>query len=375
MQKVIYLILSILAYSCNNNVVNEQKVCNRIEFVFNLKQTINDKVWKTFTDKQFDVPLIYFTDSASFVANPTEKFLSTFKSNLVFENEQIKIYKTAQRIDHTQFHMETGLTLGTPTNEYTYHSPFMKCSSYEDVFKQIPDVSSTEEWVTMIMHEYFHCFQYKHNAYIDYYEKNIVQIQPDSLTAIYKNNAWFKKSIDHENELLLNAINETDNLKTEQLIDSFIEMRKQRRIETKQLSQLDITNFEKYYETMEGTARYVEYSLYHLFSTSQLDCTLLESDTSFKSFRKFKNYNMEHDKWLYLTERTTYFYAIGFNMARLLDKLKIEYKTKLFNQGGLSLEDILMNRKKRQLISSTHKANDINSRSLWFNTLNKNKYL
>jgi hypothetical protein len=28
-------------------------------------------------------------------------------------------------------------------------------------------------------------------------------------------------------------------------------------------------------------------------------------------------------------------------MARLLDKLKTEYKSKLFKQGGLTLEDIL----------------------------------
>ena len=54
---------------------------------------------------------------------------------------------------------------------------------------------------------------------------------------------------------------------------------------------------------------------------------------------------IENDKWLYLTEKTTYFYAVGFNLARLLDKLNIEYKTNLFKQGGLSLEDILITRK------------------------------
>jgi hypothetical protein len=347
MQRLIFILLSLLTFSCNDKKVDkEQKIFDRIEFVFNLKQNIEEDVWKSFNDKQFDVPLIYLTDTSSYVANPTEKFLTSFKSKLVFENRQIKIYKTEQRVDSLPFHMETGLTLGTPTDEYNYHSPFMKCSSYEEVFKKIPNVLSTEEWATMVMHEYFHGFQYKHQTYIGFYEKNIVQIQPDSLTSIYKGNSWFKNSIDKENELLLQAINETDKSRTEQLIDTFFQFRNQRRKETQQKIKLDIVNYEKCYETMEGTARYVEFGLYNKFSTSRPHYKLTQSDTSFKSFKKFRNYKIENDKWLYLTEKTTYFYAIGFNMARLLDKLKIEYKVKLFNQGGLSLEDILINRNK-----------------------------
>ncbi len=50
----------------------------------------------------------------------------------------------------------------------------------------------------MIMHEYFHGFQYKHPPYDNYYEKNVVQIQPDSLIASYKHNKWFKDKVDLE---------------------------------------------------------------------------------------------------------------------------------------------------------------------------------
>jgi hypothetical protein len=62
----------------------------------------------------------------------------------------------------------------------------MMCSSFEETVKTIPDVGSTDEWTTMIIHEYFHGFQYKHKPYMDYYEKEIVQIQPDSLSAFTK---------------------------------------------------------------------------------------------------------------------------------------------------------------------------------------------
>ena len=237
--------------------------------------------------------------------------------------------------------METGMTLGDPTDEYNYHSPFMKCSSYEEVFKTIPKVLSTEEWTTMIMHEYFHGFQYKHKSYINFYEKNIVQIQPDSLTSIYKNNQWFKTSIDNENQFLLKAIAEKDSSKTKQLIDSFFDLRTQRRKAVSEKLKLNIGQYEKCYETMEGTARYIEFSLYNNYATRRPSYKLLQSDTSFKSFNKFRKYNIEQDKWLYLTEKTIYFYAIGFNMARLLDKLNIDYKSRLFNEGKLTLEDIL----------------------------------
>ena len=101
--------------------------------------------------------------------------------------------------------------------------------------------------------------------------------------------------------------------------------------------------------------RYVEFSLYINFSTRRPDYKLLKSDTSFKSFAKFRKYDIAQDKWLYLTEKTTYFYAIGFNMARLLDKLKLEYKSRLFKEGQLSMEDMLNDKQKNGREHRSHK--------------------
>jgi hypothetical protein len=342
MNKIFLILLTSVAFSCKDkNHDKEQKIFDRIEFVYNLKQTVDEKTWRTFNDIEYDLPLIYFTDTSSYIANPTDKFLKIFISDLVFQNGQIKIYKTKNKVDNMPFHMETGMTLGDPTEEYNYHSPFMMCSSYEETFKKIPSVGSTDEWTTMIMHEYFHGYQYKHKPYMDYYEKEIVQIQPDSLMAIYKDNSWFKKSIDEENQLLLKALNQKDSLNTSKIIADFFSLRTKRRAEVLDKLKFDISKYEKCYETMEGTARYIEYSLYNIFSTRRPDYKLLESDSSFKSFDKFRNYNIEKDNWLYLTEETTYFYAIGFNMARLLDKLKMEYKSRLFKEGKITMEDIL----------------------------------
>lgn len=343
MSKILFIILTLFVFSCKDkDLGKEQKIFDRIEFVYNLKQTVDEKTWKTFNDKEYDLPLIYFTDTSSYIANPTDKFLKTFNADLVFQDKQLKIYKTKTRIDSLPFHMETGMTLGDSTDDFNYHSPFMMCSSYEETFKTIPGIGSTDEWITMIMHEYFHGFQYKHKPYMDYYEKEIVQIQPDSLIKMFKSNSWFKKSIDEENQFLLKALDEKDSLNTRKLITDFFSLRNKRRAEVVDKLDFDISNYEKCYETMEGTARYIEYSLYNLFATRKTDDKLLKSDSSFKSFDKFRNYNIKNDEWLYKTERTTYFYAIGFNMARLLDKLKIDYKSRLFKEGKITMEDILL---------------------------------
>ncbi|PAC30307.1 hypothetical protein [Flectobacillus sp. BAB-3569] len=342
MNKIILFLIALNLIGCQKEKQNpEQKIFDRILFVYHLKQTVEAETWKTFNAPQYDVPLVYFTDSSSYIANPTEKFLKTFKSELLMEDGKVKIYKTQKRVDDSPFHMETGMTLGDPTPEFNYHSPFMMCSSFEETVKTIPDVGSTDEWTTMIIHEYFHGFQYKHKPYMEYYEKEIVQIQPDSLSAFYKTVPWFKESIDLENRFLLEAISEKDNIKTAKILRDFWVKRKQRRQKFQKVFKFDIDKFEKCYETMEGTARYVEFSLYNHFTQRKPDESLLKSDSSFKSFAKFKNYNLQKDQWLYLSNKTTYFYATGFNMARLLDKLGIDYKSRLFKDGKITLEDIL----------------------------------
>jgi hypothetical protein len=46
----------------------------------------------------------------------------------------------------------------------------MRCSSLEQTSKTIPDVTSVNEWATMVMHEYFHGFQFKNDGYLETYE-------------------------------------------------------------------------------------------------------------------------------------------------------------------------------------------------------------
>lgn len=331
--------LTCLSFNCLPER-KEQVVFDRTAYIYHLKSWIDKDIWKGFADKEYDVPLVYYTDSSCYVANPTKKFADLYKPHRVFENNEITIYKVPL-LDSVPFHMSTNIMLGDSTGDYNYRVPFMNSSSFEITRRIVPDVNSTEQWATMIIHEYFHGFQYRHPSYLAYFEKNVVSIPEDSLKRIYKSNPWFKESIDKENNFLLSAINTDRSDKRRQLVGAFFQQREQRRLLTKQRLHFDIQTAEEAYETMEGTARYVEYNLYREFAVMKPDEKLVRSDSSYHSNAYFRNYQIENDSWLYLTGKTAYYYAIGFNMARLLDRLKIEYQSRLFNEGGLSLEQIL----------------------------------
>jgi hypothetical protein len=340
MRTLITLILLLLSSCIKRPIDRQQIIFNRIDYIFNLKSSIGSDIWPNFDKGQFDVPLIYFTNSSSYVTNPTEYFLKTYKPQLAFQSNMIKVYKTKERIDNQLFHMSTNINTGD-SSAYNYNSPFMLCSSLEETRKVIEDVNSTELWVTMVIHEYFHGFQFKHKPYLDLLSKNAIILPADSLRNIYKYNSWFKEKIDKENEILLLVLSSENRNEINNMLDIFIAIREQRRKETKQKLGLDIENYEKMYETLEGTARYVEQKLYEKFSTKQPDYKLIRSDTSYQSYSYFKNYKIEKEEWLFKTEKTSYYYATGFNMARLLDKLDIEYKNKLFHEGNITLEDIV----------------------------------
>ena len=348
-QRLFFISLLAIASSCKDETpsTGEQTIHQRLSYLYNLKSFINAEVWPGFTDKRFDLPLVYYTDSVCYVANPTEYFVQSKKPTLVFTTRDLEVYKTPL-LDSIPFHMETSVTFGDSSDAYNYKSPFMNCSSFEITQKTIPDVNSTEQWSTMVLHEYFHGFQFKHPAFLEYFQKNFTFAE-DSLKRMYKRNDWFKSSVDTENRLLLAALETNEPARIGELIDSLFIVRGSRRDRATRELGVDVRTMEQIFETMEGTARYAEYSLYSTFATKTPDDALAKVDSSYHSYEYFRDYNIEKDQWLYLSEKTTgYFYATGFNMVRLLEKLKVDYKERLFYEGALSLEGLLRNYRERE---------------------------
>ena len=301
-QNIITALLALVAMSAGAQGLN--KDVERLRYVYALKVVINDSVWSGFADKQYDVPLLYYGDTCCYVVNPMERFLAKYPSVLVHSDNDIQIYQT-KKVDDKPFHMH--VTFTDEESDIDYRTPIMRCSSLEQTSRTIPDVTSVNEWATMVMHEYFHGFQFKNDGYLDIYEAITNAVLPDTLTALAASHEWYKEGITRENDLLLKAIDTNDNEVSRVYIQSFFKLRNERRERVKKELGIDIVALEQLYETMEGSARYIEYCLY----------------------RHFGNFNLSDAKWLY-TVGSKYYYATGFNLLRISDKLEIDYKHGIF---------------------------------------------
>jgi len=221
---IIIILLALVAMSADAQSLN--KDVERLQYVYALKVVINDSVWSGFADKQYDVPLLYYGDTCCYVVNPTEKFLAKYPSVLIHCDNNIQIYQT-EKVDDKPFHMH--VTFTDEESNIDYHTPFMRCSSLEQTSKTIPDVTSVNEWATMVMHEYFHGFQFKNDGYLDTYEAITNAVLPDTLIALAACHDWYRESITQENNFLLKAIDTNDIEASRAYIQSFLELRNERR--------------------------------------------------------------------------------------------------------------------------------------------------
>ena len=306
-QTIITALVALVAMSADAQRLN--KDVERLQYVYALKVVINDSVWSGFADKQYDVPLLYYGDTCCYVVNPTEKFLDKYPSVLIHRDYNIQIYQT-EKVDDKPFHMH--VTFTDEESNIDYRTPIMRCSSLEQTSKTIPDVTSVNEWATMVMHEYFHGFQFKNDGYLDIYDTITNAVLPDTLIELAASHDWYRESITQENDFLLKAIDANDIEASRAYIQSFFKLRNERRERVKKKLGIDIVALEQLYETMEGSARYIEYCLY----------------------RHFGNFNLSDAKWLYTVGRK-YYYATGFNFLRLSDKLEIDYKYGIFKDVSI----------------------------------------
>ena len=159
----------------------------------------------------------------------------------------------------------------------------------------------------MVMHEYFHGFQFKQAGFLDAYERVFAACPQDTLSIICAQQEWYKESILQENDLLLKAIDAPGVNEAKAHIRAFFALRDSRRSKLKEEQNIDIVAAEQLMEITEGSARYIEYRLYQYFG----------------------DFNLADAKWLY-TIGKNYYYATGFNLLRLLDKLGIEYHSCIF---------------------------------------------
>lgn len=321
------LIISSLNLQAQNNNLDIE----RIQYLHTLKKHLN-KAWPTFGSSEYTADIAYFT--------PTKTFITGRPISETLKKHPIKTYRRGnilieetERLDTLAFHMFTAYE-NTDSSKLWYHYPVILCSDYDTTRNHIEDIPNTQTWATVILHEYFHGFQFRHPEFIRYANDSIT-VSITRLQSYYDHYSWFKESIDKENQILLECLASKNIQKTKALFKVYKMQRAQRLSRFSQTEKFDLTHQEEFLEKMEGSARYIEYQLYLLFKNIPTNKELMNIDKQYDP-SAFKTFKLVDKPWMYNSNSIRYFYSTGFNMMRLLDQLKIKYKERFFDDNTIT---------------------------------------
>ena len=185
----------------------------------------------------------------------------------------------------------------------------MECSSPEITMQAIPSVKTYEEWYAMLLHECFHGFQYKHADFWAVVTASNPQDfdTSDSLKALKQNYDWYRDMLSKENALLMKAYEASDIHEATLILADFYPARNERLKAVKDKLGLDIMAYYPIIETMEGSARYIEYRLAREQGVTDTD-------------------------WMTNLDSNSYYYASGLYLMLIMDKFGIPYKDELFQK-------------------------------------------
>ena len=201
----------------------------------------------------------------------------------------------------------------------------MECSSPEITIQAVPSVKTYEEWYAMLMHECFHGFQYKHTVF---WNKMLAStpgnfITSDSLKALRRNYEWYRDMLSKENALLKKAYEASDIHEVSHILTDFYSIRMERLKTVKDRLGLDIIEFYPIIETVEGSARYIEYRLAREQGITDTD-------------------------WMTNLDSNSCYYASGLYLMLIMDKFGIPYKDELFQKYN-TLTELIQNRTRQEV--------------------------
>ncbi len=307
---------------------------------FKSKTVIDNGIWPGLSGGDHNPPLLYFTSGTTYAAFLEEGSFPhhEYRTITCYEHTLLKLNR---RLDDQPFHMENRMNFADSNSLYFFR-PMMLCSDVESMTEFVPDFKTTEDWLPLVMHEYFHSFQFSHQPSL-FYLQNLIGMAADTLSTYYLTNASFQHTLKLENELLIGCIKSENQDSLDLYLDEFIKLREQRRSGFADSSSFNLAIMEDFWETIEGTARYIEYYLAGKFAQMHVE-DLMGCDSLFHNFAMFKD-SLPFEQKPHFIERTkimpAYYYVTGFNICRLLDKLELEYKPNRFQNPEHSIYEIL----------------------------------
>ena len=161
-------------------------------------------------------------------------------------------------------------------------------------------------------------------------------ITPDSVGRLYNKYPVFQEQIRQENEILLTCLQTQNIVDIDSMLTDLLKIRAGRLSTFKRENGFDIEPDENFEQIAEGGTRYIEYQFARGLSARAPDERLAAVDSNYRRHELYKQYKLD-DQGRYLYKPTAkYFYALGFNSIRLLEKLKIPFRERLYSQKGVS---------------------------------------
>ncbi len=257
---VLLFVVAVINTACARNAstqIEQQQIQARI---VELKTMIGKKYWPTFADTKYDVPIRFFQEG-------------TFRMQYVINDED---------------------------------SYFIECSSLE-IASEATSITTYNEWYGMLLHEYFHAFQHQHkktwNTFMQSTPKDFNAT--DSLIALKKHYFWYHKLLNKESNLLRKAYKASSLKQARKHLKNFLSTRNRRLQKLKERLGLDITDFYPLKETIEGSARYIEYCLYYELGIDNIE-------------------------WMTNLDSNAYVYSSGLYLILIMKKLGINFCDNLF---------------------------------------------
>ncbi|WP_294217967.1 hypothetical protein [uncultured Chryseobacterium sp.] len=194
--------------------------------------------------------------------------------------------------------------------------------------EKVSDLQSLQQWASMVVHELFHTYQLQHIPTLQY-RNQVIHLRGSQLQKLYVEQKWFAESIQLENNLLIALLKIKSGKEVRKGLEQYLSLRDARQKKAESILN-DFSIHENFYEKIEGSAKYVELALLENYKYFPENTYLLRNDPACKK-NAYQNFKLDKEPWQYQTEGINYFYSTGYHLFRILDKLKVDYQSNLFN--------------------------------------------
>jgi len=328
--------------SSTPNELSQQDLAHAEE-ALHLISELGDQTWPELSG---NIPLLLWNDEYAFLTNSQEEVAGWDRLEDAQVND-LPVYVQKNDADYQAFTeiLPNGNYAGSMATKNATNIGFINLfkENLPPVVSQIFPyrllLLSTDQYITALVHESFHAYQAEN--YPDRFEDaEKAYSSTDGYEDLFES---MSEDWQLEIQALIDALNEEDDSRRIEFINNFIQIREDRRSSANLSSNL--TLYEKRYEWLEGSAKYVELEIWENAANSTTYQPVEEVFTD----EDFDNYQGYEKRWKNeLTNMKnaaknigdSLFYYSGMLQALLLDELMPEWKTRI-GEPGVWYEDLL----------------------------------